>query len=101
MRVSFGDCIFDDRTMELHRSGQPVAMEPQVFAVLRYLLANWDRVIPKEELLEQVWGDQFVSESALTTRIKQARKAVGDDGKAQAVIKTAHGQGYRFIAEIK
>jgi predicted ATPase/DNA-binding winged helix-turn-helix (wHTH) protein len=76
-------------------------MEPQVFAVLRYLLANWDRVIPKEELLEQVWGDQFVSESALTTRIKQARKAVGDDGKAQAVIKTAHGQGYRFIAEIK
>src|SRR5690606_29282530 len=54
----------------------------------------------KEELLDEVWGDRFVSESALTSRIKAARRAVGDDGKRQAVIRTLHGRGYRFVADV-
>ena len=60
-------------------------VEPQVFDVLAYLVAHRDRVVPKTELLDAVWGDRFVSESALTSRIKEARRAVGDDGAAPAV----------------
>jgi pimeloyl-ACP methyl ester carboxylesterase len=56
--------------------------------------------VTKEELFDAVWGTRFVSESALTTRIKEARQAVGDDGKAQRVIKTVHGRGYRFVADV-
>jgi pimeloyl-ACP methyl ester carboxylesterase len=72
-----------------------------VFEVLAYLVAHRDRVVPKEELLDAVWGDRFVSESALTTRIKAARRAVGDDGSAQRVIRTVHGRGYQFVAPVE
>ena len=82
------------------RPSGPVDVEPQVFDVLVHLLAHRTRVVPKEELLDIVWGDRFVSESALTTRIKQARQAVGDNGQAQRVIKTVHGRGYRFVADV-
>ncbi len=58
------------------------------------------RLVTKEELLDNVWGDRFVSESALTTRIKQARRAVDDDGATQWAIKTVHGRGYRFLPEV-
>ena len=68
--------------------------------MLRYLVEHRDRVGPKEELLDNVWGDRFVSESALTSRIKAARQAVGDSGRAQRVISTAHGRGYRFLAPV-
>jgi DNA-binding winged helix-turn-helix (wHTH) protein len=57
-------------------------------------------VVSKEELLDEVWGDRFVSESALTRRLKDARKAVGDDGSRQDVILTVHGRGYRFVASV-
>lgn len=74
-------------------------VERQVFDVLAYLLAHRSRVVPKSELLDQVWGDRFVSESALTSRIKAARRAVGDDGAAQRVIRTSFGRGYQFVAD--
>ena len=77
-----------------------MAIEPQVFDVLAYLVAHRDRVVPKEELLDEVWRTRFVTESTLTTRVKAARRAVGDDGKRQAVIRTLHGRGYRFVAEV-
>lgn len=76
-------------------------MERQVFDVLAYLIAHSDRVVPKEELLDQVWGDRFVSESALTSRIKAARRALGDDGTTQQMIETIRGRGYRFIAPLR
>ena len=71
-----------------------------MFDVLRYLVEHRDRVVPKEELLDNVWGDRFVSESALTSRIKAARQALGDSGRAQRVIATAHGRGYRFLPPV-
>jgi pimeloyl-ACP methyl ester carboxylesterase/DNA-binding winged helix-turn-helix (wHTH) protein len=77
-----------------------VPVEPQVFAVLRHLVEHRERVVTKEELLDHVWGDRFVSESALTSRIKAARRAVGDDGQHQQVIRTVHGRGYRFVADV-
>src|SRR3954469_3076212 len=87
----FRDFEIDTARFELRRSGEVRHVEPQVFDVLRYLVEHRDRVVPKEELLDNVWGDRFVSESALTSRIKAARQAVGDDGRAQRVISTAHG----------
>ena len=100
MRYRFGDVELDTDTYELRSAEGPVDVEPQVFDVLVHLLAHRTRVVPKEELLDVVWGDRFVSESALTTRIKQARQATGDTGQAQRVIKTVHGRGYRFVADV-
>ena len=94
----FDDLELDLALFELRRAGVRVPVEPQVFSVLAYLLAHRDRVVAKEELMDQVWGGRFVSEAAVTGRIKQARRAVGDDGQAQRVIRTVHGRGYRFVA---
>jgi pimeloyl-ACP methyl ester carboxylesterase len=100
MRYRFGDVELDTDTYELRSAEEPIDVEPQVFDVLVHLLSHRARVVPKEELLDIVWGNRFVSESALTTRIKQARQAVGDSGQAQRVIKTVHGRGYRFVADV-
>jgi len=100
MRYSFGGVELDTDTYELRSGDRLVDVEPQVFDVLAHLLAHRGRVVTKEELLDTIWGDRFVSESALTTRIRQARQAVGDDGQAQRVIKTVHGRGYRFVASV-
>jgi len=101
VNYTFGAFELDTDQFELRRAGAPVAVEPQVFSVLAYLVEHRDRVVTKNELLDNVWGDRFVSESALTTRIKAARRAVGDDGSQQRVIKTAHGRGYRFAAPVR
>ena len=101
MRYGFEGVVVDTDTYEVRAGDRVVKVEPQVFDVLALLIAHRDRVVTKEELLDGVWGDRFVSESALTTRIKQARQAVGDDGQAQRVIRTVHGRGYRFVAPIE
>jgi pimeloyl-ACP methyl ester carboxylesterase len=99
--LAFDDGLVLDTTLfELRRHGRIVAMEPQTFDVLTYLVAHRDRVVPKEELMDAVWGGRFVTEAAVTSRIKQARRAMGDDGRAQRVIRTVHGRGYRFVAGI-
>jgi DNA-binding winged helix-turn-helix (wHTH) protein len=87
--------------MILRRDGVPVRVEPQVFALLRCLLDHRGEVVSKVTLLDEVWGDRFVSESALTTRVKSARQAVGDDGSRQRVIRTVHRTGYEFAAEVR
>ncbi len=96
----FADMVLDPDRYELRRVGELVLMEPQVFDVLTYLVRHRDHVVTKEELLDNVWGTRFVTESALTTRIKEVRRAVGDDGRRQAIVRTAHGRGYRFVAEV-
>jgi DNA-binding winged helix-turn-helix (wHTH) protein len=93
MRYRFEDGQLDLGTFELRRGGAPVPVEPQVFDVLAYLIRNRDRVVPKEELMDQVWGGRFVSETAVTSRIKQARRALGDNGTSQRLIRTVHGRG--------
>jgi pimeloyl-ACP methyl ester carboxylesterase/DNA-binding winged helix-turn-helix (wHTH) protein len=96
----FGDCELDPRRRELRRGGRSVHVEPQVFEVLVYLLCHRDRVVAKVELLDQVWGDRFVSDSTLTSRLRAARKAIGDDGRSQRLIATSHGLGYRFNGSV-
>ncbi len=100
VRVRFQDCVVDFATVEIWREGTLVDVQPQVFAVVEHLITHRDRVVTKEELLDNIWGDRFVGESALTTRIKTARKVLGDDGQRQATIKTVHGRGYRFVADV-
>ncbi|HEX8803318.1 MAG TPA: winged helix-turn-helix domain-containing protein, partial [Acidimicrobiales bacterium] len=100
MRFRFGQLQLDDERVTLSGPGGPVHVEPQVFELLRLLIAHRERVVTKEELLDTVWGDRFVSESALTSRVKAARRAVGDDGQAQRVIRTVHGRGYQFVADV-
>jgi DNA-binding winged helix-turn-helix (wHTH) protein len=97
MALRFGQIEVDLDVFEVRRSGEAVHVEPQVFDVLRYLVEHRDRLVPKEELIEEVWGSRFVSESALTSRIKAARRALGDDGREQRMIRTVHGRGYRFV----
>jgi predicted ATPase len=91
----------DDERFTLTGPAGAVHVEPQVFEVLHHLIVNRDRVVSKEELLDAIWGDRFVSESALTSRIKAARKALGDDGQAQRIIKTIHSRGYQLIADVR
>lgn len=100
MIYRFDDCELDVGRVVLRRGHETVRIEPQVFDLLRYLIARRGEVVRKEELLDEIWGDRFVSESALTSRIKSARRAVGDDGTAQQVIRTVHGRGYEFVAAV-
>ena len=100
VRYQFADNVLDTTRYELSSAGEQVHVEPQVFDVLAYLLQHRERVVTKTELLDAVWGHQFVTESALTTRIKQLRQAVGDSGREQRVVQTVHGRGYRFIAPV-
>ena len=100
MILRFDDCELDLARVVLRRDGHDVKVEPQVFDLLCCLIDRRGEVVLKEELLDAVWGDRFVSESALTTRIKSARQAVGDDGTSQRVIRTVHGKGYEFVAEV-
>jgi predicted ATPase/DNA-binding winged helix-turn-helix (wHTH) protein len=101
MIVQFNDCELDVDRVVLRRGGVVVPIEPQVFDVLRFLVGRRGELVRKEELLDEIWGDRFVSESALTSRLKSARRAVGDDGTRQAVIRTVHGKGYEFIADVR
>ena len=101
MILAFEDFELDLCRVVLRRDGVEVPVEPQVFDLLRLLIDRRGAVVRKEELLDEVWGDRFVSESALTTRIKLARRTVGDDGARQRVIRTVHGKGYEFVAEVR
>ena len=96
----FSDCELDLDRFELRRAGRLRPVEPQVFDLLAVLIRERHRVVPKEELLDTVWGNRFVSESALTSRVKAARQAIGDDGRSQRLIRTAHGRGYQFTASV-
>ncbi len=100
MIYRFGEFELDTAKIELRANGSPVAVEPQVFALLRLLVENRDRALTKEEIIEQVWDGRFISDAALSSRIKSARQAVGDDGRAQNFIRTLHGVGFRFVADV-
>ena len=88
MVFRFGDHMLDIERRELRRGAQPVALEPQVFDLLVYLVRNRGRVVSKDDLIQGVWGGRIVSDSALTTRLNAVRKAVDDSGAAQRVIRT-------------
>jgi DNA-binding response OmpR family regulator len=100
MMHRFGDCELDIERRELRRTGQAVAIERKVFEVLVYLLQHRERVVSKEELLEQCWPGTFVSDAALSRCLAKVRKAVQPHHAAMPVIKTVYGHGYCFIAPV-
>ena len=91
--ICFGAFEIDEALFELRQAGQRVAIEPKVFDLLLYLAKNNERTIGKDEIFAEIWSDRIVSDSALSSQIKAARKAVGDDGAAQHTIRTVHGRG--------
>ncbi len=82
------------------RGAEPVAVEPQVFDLLVFLVQNRDRVVSKDDLIDSIWGGRVVSDSTLTSRINAARKAVNDNGKDQRLIRTMPRKGLRFIGTV-
>ena len=101
MQFCFENYVLDVDRRELRRGSEPVALEPQVFDVLVFLVQNRDRVVSKDDLIASVWGGRIVGESALTSRINAARKAIGDSGKEQRLIRTAARKGLRFIGMVR
>ena len=96
----FDDFALDTARYELRRGDEVIRVEPQVFDVMTHLVSNHDRFVTKEELFDTVWGGRFVGEAALTSRIKAARRALGDDGESQRYIRTVRGRGYQFVGTI-
>ena len=101
MPLLFGDCALDIDRRELRRGSDQISLGPQVFDLLVYLLRNRERVVSKDDMIEGVWGGRIVSESTLTSYINAARKAVGDSGDEQRLIRTVARKGFRFIGEVR
>ncbi len=96
----FDGFVLDTQCFELRFGDDVIRVEPQVFDVLTQLVGNHHRCVTKEELFDSVWGGRFVGEAALTSRIKAARRALGDDGESQRYIRTVRGRGYQFVGTI-
>jgi len=101
VRYRFGDCMLDGARRELSRGGALIPVEPQVFDLIELLIRNCDRVVTRDDLIAHVWHGRIVSESTLATRINAARKAIGDDGTAQRLIKTVARKGVRFVGTVQ
>lgn len=101
MQFLFAGHILDEGRRELRRNGETVAIEPQVFDLLIYLIENRDRVVSKDDLIASVWNGRIVSDSSLTSRINAARKAIGDNGEDQRLIRTVARKGLRFVADVQ
>lgn len=99
-RYRFKDVIVDEDRRVLIVSGRECDLQPRVFDLLTYLIHNRDRAVSKEEIEDAVWQGMFVSYTVLSRAVMKARRAVGDDARQQSVIKTLHGHGYRFVAEL-
>ena len=100
MIYRFGDHTLDTEGFRLSAGDDEIPVEPQVFALLQLLIENRHRVVSKDEIIEHVWDGRIVSDGTLNSRINSARRALGDDGKAQAVIKTFPRRGFRFVAAV-
>ncbi len=100
MRYRFANCVLDTDRRGLLRDGEAVSVEPQVFDLLELLAQNAGAMVSKDQLIEVVWGGRIVSEATISARINAARRAVGDTGKAQAVIRTVPRRGFEMVAAV-
>ncbi len=97
----FKDCELDGARFELRRSGAPVDLEPKALRLLLYLAHERARTCTKDDILAELWPDTIVSDDALFSVLKKARRAVGDDAANQMIIQTVRGRGYRFVASVE
>lgn len=101
MRYTFDDFSLDTDRFELCRAGRPLRLEPQVVELLALLIENGERMVSRDEIIEKIWRGRIVSDAAISSRIKSARQALGDDGQAQRYIRTIHKKGFRFVAAVQ
>ena len=96
----FGNFEIDAARQELRRAGEAVHIEPQVFDLLVHLVQNRDRIVSKDELIETIWRGRIISEAALSSCISAARRALDDNGNDQALVRTLHKRGFRFVGDV-
>jgi TolB-like protein len=101
VKFLFANHVLDTERRELRRGSKPIAVEPQVFDLLVHLVENRERVVSKDDLIASVWGGRIVSDSTLTSRINAARRALGDSGNAQKLIRTIPRKGLRFVGAVR
>jgi TolB-like protein len=101
MQFLFEDYVLDSDRRELTRGSERIATGPQIFDLLVYLVQNRERVVSKDDLLEAVWHGRIVSESTLTSHINAVRKAIGDSGEEQRLIRTVARKGFRFVGDVR
>jgi TolB-like protein/tetratricopeptide (TPR) repeat protein len=101
LKYFFDSFVFDPDRRELRQGDAVVAMQPQVFDLLEYLIRNRDRVVSKEDIFNSVWGGRIVSESSLTSRINAARAVLGDSGEEQRLLRTLPRKGIRFVGVVR
>ena len=97
----FDDFVADPETWRLSRDGQEIHLEPVVLKLLIYLIANRERLVTRQELMDTVWGDTVISESALTKAVARLRKALDDDSATHRYLETVRSRGYRFVADVE
>src|SRR3954465_475189 len=100
MQFLFADHTIDCDRRELRRGAEAIPVEPQVFDLLIYLVQNRERVVSKDDLIASVWGGRIVTDSTLASRINAARKALGDNGGEQKLIRTTARRGIRFVGDV-
>lgn len=100
MRLSFEDFVLDTERYMLTRAGTRIPLEPQVFDLLVLLAGSAGRLVTKDEIVATIWKDRAISDAALSSRIKAARRALGDTGRDQRLIGTEHGRGFRFLGAV-
>ena len=101
MNFRFSEFEIDVARYELRRAGEVVAIEPQVFDLLVYLVRNCNRIVSKDELIDAVWMGRIVSEAAFSSRLSAARRALGDDGVGQIFIRTHYKRGFSFVGKVE
>ncbi|MCU9836541.1 winged helix-turn-helix domain-containing protein [Ruegeria sp. WL0004] len=101
MIYKFGDFTLDIALGQLSHAGEDVPVEPRAFALLSHLVANADRLVTKDELVDVIWNGRIVTDAAISTLVKTVRRSVGDDGKSQGLIRTIHGRGFRFVGMLQ
>ena len=100
MIYRFGPFELDMGKVELRARGDVCPVEPQVFALIAFLVENRERLVSRDELIEKIWDGRVVSDAAVSSRVKSARQALGDSGREQRYIRTQHRQGFRFVAAV-
>ena len=98
---AFDDLVLDPDRRELTRGAETIAIGPQVFDLLLHLVRNREHVVTKDNLIDVVWGGRIVSESTLTSHINAVRKAIGDTGDEQRLVRTIARKGYRFVGDVR
>jgi TolB-like protein len=101
MPFVFGDCVLDPDRRELTRGSAVIPIGPQVFDLLLYLVENRERVVSRDNLLGAVWGGRIVSESTLASHVNAVRKAIGDSGTEQRLVRTVARKGFRFVGDVE